>query len=74
MSSPDPKKHIITMVVTVTMEDMDGTPEQSAEIAFEQVSSAMEGKESNYGWPGEADVEVTHFHEVAVFFVPFRGI
>lgn len=70
----DPKKHIITMVVTVTMEDMDGTPEESAEIAFEQVSSAMEGKESVYGWPGEADVEVTHFHDMAGFFVPFRGI
>jgi len=43
---------MIEMQVTVTMEEMDGTEEQSAVIAFEQVSEALAGRESEYGWPG----------------------
>jgi hypothetical protein len=54
-------KHTITMKVTVYMEYMDGSPELSAEIADEQVAAALAGRESQYGFPGEYDVEVTAY-------------
>jgi hypothetical protein len=57
-------KHIIKMQVTVYMEDMTCHPELSAEIADEQVSLALEGDESVYGYPGTFTVQVIDFEEV----------
>ena len=45
--------HTIYFTVEVTMHDMDGHPEQSAEIAADQLYCALQGKESQYGLPGD---------------------
>jgi len=33
------------------MQEMDSTTEESAEIAHEQITCALQGVESAYGWP-----------------------
>ncbi len=43
--------HKVYISLVVYMDDMDGTPEQSADIAYEQVSAVLEGRESEYGTP-----------------------
>lgn len=43
--------HIIHLSIVYRMEDMTGTAEQSAEIAYEQVTEAIAGRQSEYGWP-----------------------
>lgn len=47
-------RHMVYIEIAIEMRDMDGTPEQSAEIAFEQVTAALAGNVSEYGLPGEA--------------------
>ena len=57
----DTETHTIRLSVVYRMEEMDGTPEQSAEIALAQISEALNGRESEYGWPqpdGVCDVRV----------------
>lgn len=56
-------KHVITFKVTVTMEDMDGTPEQSAEIALDQVACALIGETSMYGLPWDSEAVVIGYGE-----------
>lgn len=54
--------HTITLTVTLCMEDMTGTAEQSAEIAFEQLSALISGEDCQYGRPtDDADVVVTGY-------------
>ena len=43
--------HTIRLEIIYHMEEMDGHPEASAEIAFDQVWAALRGEESAYGWP-----------------------
>ena len=50
--------HIIHLSVMYRMEDMDGTPEQSAELALAQVAEALNGRESQYGWPQPDVIDV----------------
>jgi len=49
--------HVIHFDVAVTLHEMDGTLDESIEIALDQVCAALNGGESTYGLPG--DVEVT---------------
>lgn len=49
--------HTITLTVTVEMDEMDGTPEQSAEIALDLVSDAIATQ-----WDADADVQVDRYH------------
>lgn len=53
--------HTVRFNVTVYMEDMTGSVIQSAQIADEQVESALLGKESEYGLPGMFTVTVTDY-------------
>lgn len=55
--------HIIYFEVAVTMDEMDGTPEQSAEIAYEQVRAALDGEQSQYGLPGCVEVRAREWYE-----------
>jgi len=48
--------HTITLAVTVEMDEMDGTPEQSAEIALDLVSEALATH-----WDADADVQVDRY-------------
>jgi hypothetical protein len=54
-------KHVVKFEVIVYMENMDGHPEASAEIADEQVEAALWGRESQYGFPGTFVVQVTDY-------------
>lgn len=51
--------HRIVLKLTFTMDEMDGTPEQSAEIAMNLVSEAVERD-----WFTPDDVEAIEYGEV----------
>jgi len=50
--------HMIYFEVVVTMEEMDGHPDGSAELALDQVTEALAGRVSQYGLPGEVTATV----------------
>jgi hypothetical protein len=47
-------KHVVYIELAIEMREMDGTPDESAEIAFDQVTAALAGNVSEYGLPHEA--------------------
>jgi hypothetical protein len=52
-------KHKIVLAVELTMDEMDGTTEQSAEIALDLVTEAIAKH-----WDAEAEVAVINSREV----------
>lgn len=49
--------HTVALTVILQMDEMDGTPEQSAEIAHDLVSEALAEH-----WDADADVQVDRYH------------
>lgn len=48
--------HVVTLTLTISMDEMDGTFEQSAEIAAALVEEAVSSQ-----WDANADIEVTRW-------------
>ena len=48
--------HVVTLTLTVSMDEMDGTPEQSAEIAVALVEEALASH-----WDADADIAVSRW-------------
>ena len=55
--------HTLVFRVTYVMHDMDGTLEQSAEIAHEQITCALQRKRCEYGLPNIQPNEVVCAYE-----------
>lgn len=55
--------HTIVLRLEYTMRDMDGTLEQSAEIAHEQITYALWGGKCQYGLPDITPENIKSLYE-----------
>lgn len=53
-------EHLVTLTVRLRMTEMDGTAEQSAEIAQDLVYEAIRDS-----WDADAEVSVTEYYDVS---------